>query len=343
MKNQPITGTLLLLLMITSFISCNDSKSAELTPAKEEIKAEETTSSTATNIELDTALYNQRLMSMSNNDTLNLWPVKTAYPLPGAILPFNRVVAYYGNLYSTRMGILGEFPKEVMFQKLQQEVKNWQVAEPDLPVIPALHYIAVTAQQAPGKDGKYRMRMPFHQIDTIMTWAKEIDALVFVDIQIGHSSLGEEVPQLEKYLSQSGVHLGIDPEFAMQEGVAPGKRIGTFDAKDINVAIDYLAELVKKNNLPPKMLIIHRFTQGMVTNYKEIKIVPEVQVVMDMDGWGDKVLKRSTWLRYIYREPVQYAGFKIFYKNDTKKDPNALYQPEELVKFTPKPLYIQYQ
>jgi hypothetical protein len=29
----------------------------------------------------------------------------------------------------------------------------------------------------------------------------------------------------------------------------------------------------------------------MVTNYKKIKTVPEVQVVMDMDGFGSKVLK----------------------------------------------------
>jgi hypothetical protein len=33
--------------------------------------------------------------------------------------------------------------------------------------IPALHYIAVTAQGAPGRDNMYRMRMPFKQIDTV--------------------------------------------------------------------------------------------------------------------------------------------------------------------------------
>ena len=34
----------------------------------------------------------------------NLWPVQTVYPNAGAILPFNRIVAYYGNLYSKKMG-----------------------------------------------------------------------------------------------------------------------------------------------------------------------------------------------------------------------------------------------
>lgn len=292
---------------------------------------------------LDTAEFDRLNQLLANNDTTGLWPVKSPYPLPGAILPFHRIVAFYGNLYSTKMGILGEIPKNEMLAKLKGEVASWQAADSSIPVIPALHYVAVTAQGAPGKGAKHRLRMPNHQIDTIVNWAKEIDALVFVDIQVGHSTLAEEVPALDDYLKMPQVHLGIDPEFSMKTGHVPGKKIGTFSAADINVAIDHLAKLVRENNLPPKILVVHRFTQGMVTNYKEIKNVPEVQVVMDMDGWGNKVLKRSTWLRYIYREPVEYAGFKLFYKNDTKTGADQLYTPEELLKFTPKPIYIQYQ
>ena len=63
---------------------------------------------------------------------------------------------------------------------------------------------------------------------------------------------------------------------------------------------------------------------------------------MDMDGFGSQVLKKSTWQRYIYREPVQFTGFKIFYNNDSKGN-NEIYTPAELLKFTPKPVYIQYQ
>jgi hypothetical protein len=175
-----------------------------------------------------------------------------------------------------------------------------------------------------------------------MNWAKSINALVFLDIQIGHSTVKDEAATLEPYLKLPNVHLGIDPEFSLKNGEIPGKKIGTFTADDINDAIDILAKIVRENNLPPKVLIVHRFTQGMVTNYKKIKKVPEVQIVMDMDGFGSKVLKRSTYLRYIYREPVQFTGFKLFYKNDNKND-WQMYTPEELLKFTPKPIYIQYQ
>jgi hypothetical protein len=33
----------------------------------------------------------------------------------------------------------------------------------------------------------------------------------------------------------------------------------------------------------------------------------------------------------------------LFYKNDIKKAPNVMMTPSELMKLTPKPIYIQYQ
>jgi hypothetical protein len=292
---------------------------------------------------IDTKDYNKRILALSNNDKSGRWPVKKApYPLPGAILPYNRIIAFYGNLYSKRMGILGELPKEEMLKKLKGEVVKWQAADSTVKTIPALHYIAITAQGSPGKAHLHRMRMPFKQIDTIINWAKSINALVFLDIQVGHSSVKEEASTLEAYLKLPNVHLGIDPEFSLKNGEIPGTKIGTFTADDINDAVEILAKIVRENNLPPKVLIVHRFTQGMVTNYKKIKTVPEVQIVMDMDGFGSKVLKRSTYLRYIYKEPVQFTGFKLFYKNDNKNG-WQMYTPDELLKFTPQPIYIQYQ
>jgi hypothetical protein len=240
------------------------------------------------------------------------------------------------------MGILGELPRKEMLTKLQSEVAKWQAADSTVKAIPALHYIAVTAQGVPGKNNMHRLRMPFKQIDTIISWAKPINALVFLDIQVGHSTVKAEVAELEKYLAMPNVHLGIDPEFSMKNGERPGSKIGYFTAADINDAIDLLANIVRKNKLTPKVLVVHRFTQGMIKNYKEIKKVPEVQIVIDMDGFGSKILKKDTYKSYIYREPVQFTGFKLFYKNDNKNN-WKMYSPEELVKFTPKPIYIQYQ
>jgi hypothetical protein len=316
---------------------------------------------------LDTMAYDKKINELANNSApkipqaiaddpppnpkpatpppppIFLWPVQTVYPNPGAILPFNRIVAYYGNLYSTKMGVLGEYPEAEMLQKLEIEVRKWEEADPMTPVIPALHYIAVVAQSSPGDDGKHRFRMPNSEIDKVLAMAARINAIVFLDVQVGFSNVETEIPLLEKYLKMSQVHLAIDPEFSMKGHLRPGKVVGTLDAADINFASDYLANLVRENNLIPKILIIHRYTQKMVTNYKEIKILPEVEIVMNMDGWGIEAKKINTYQQFIYKEPVQFAGFKLFYKNDTLNSGSVIMTPSNLLKLSPRPIYIQYQ
>ena len=298
---------------------------------------------------LDTLAYDKKLDELANNIPTpqpalpSLWPVKTVYPNAGAILPFKRIVAYYGNLYSTKMGVLGQYPEVEMLAKLEGEVKKWENADPSTPVVPALHYIAVVAQAGPGADGKYRARMPGVEIEKVLAIADKINAIVFLDIQVGFSNLQNEVLLLEKYLKLPNVHLGIDAEFSMKGSIRPGKVVGTLDASDINFTADYMAKIVRENNLTPKILVVHRYTQKMITNYKIIKPLPEVQIVMHMDGWGVSTKKKGTYREFIHKEPVQFTGFKLFYKNDVFEPNTVLMAPEELLKLSPKPVYIQYQ
>jgi hypothetical protein len=271
------------------------------------------------------------------------WPVTCPAPLPGSILPYKRIVAYYGNPLSKRMGVLGEYPKDEMLRRLKVEVAKWEKADPSLPVQPALQLIAVVAQGAPGKVGKYRMVMPDKVVNQVYGWAKEAGALLFIDIQTGHENLRTLLPRFEWLLKNPDVHLAIDPEFNLiQSGKVPGKKIGTYDAADVNYASGYLQELVKKYNLPPKVFIVHRFTRKMVTNANEIILRPEVQIIMNMDGWGAPWLKRDSYKAYIVSEPVEYTGFKLFYHNDTKKG-DPLLTCQEVLRLRPEPLYIQYQ
>ncbi|MBK8496096.1 MAG: hypothetical protein IPL50_14590 [Chitinophagaceae bacterium] len=259
------------------------------------------------------------MKQLANGDKSGRWPPKTVYPAAGAVLPFKRVVAYYGNFYSTHMGILGEYPPEQMLEKLRSAVKAWELGDTLTPVVPAIHYIAVTAQKSPGNGNKYRLRMPFTQIDKALALAAQVNGIVFLDIQVGHSTLDEEIPALKKYLQLPQVHLGIDPEFSMKNGRVPGSSIGTLDAADINYAMDYLAALVQEFNLPPKILVVHRFTGGMLTNYKQIKLLKQVQLVINMDGFGYPAKKKTTYSQVIYKEPLQFAGFKLFYKMIPKR------------------------
>jgi hypothetical protein len=268
------------------------------------------------------------------------WPVKGPTPLPGAILPAKRVVAFYGNPLSTRMGILGEFEPDEMLRRLDAEVAAWAAADPSTPVQPALHLIAVVAQAGPGSDGKYRLRMDSSMIERVAGWAKRRDALVFLDLQVGLSTLQVELPRLAGFLTRPNFHLGIDPEFSMKLGGLPGKRVGTFDAEDINYASAFLNDLVTKHNLPPKLLVVHRYTQRGLTNYQNIKLDPRTQIVIHMDGFGSPTLKKGTFLRYVKSEPVEFAGWKQFTK---AKNDNPRTTIAEILKLWPKVLYIQYQ
>lgn len=305
--------------------------------------------------EFDRADYDKRMLALAHVDpaalaatstastTPRLWPVQSVYPNVGAILPFKRVVAYYGNFYSRGMGILGEHSEEQVLSMLASTTAKWTAADPTTPAIPAIHYIATVAQATAGKEGKYILRMPDDQIDHALDMAAKVQGIVFLDVQVALSTLERELPMLETYLKMPQVHLGIDPEFSMKHGERPGTVIGTFDAADVNYAAQYLARLVRENNLPPKILVVHRFTADMLTNYKKIQPLPEVQIVIDMDGFGSKAKKRGTYSRVIIPEPVQFTGIKLFYKNDSRPPADGLLTPEEVLKLTPAPIYIQYQ
>jgi hypothetical protein len=285
------------------------------------------------------------LASMTRGDSVldKLWPVTMPPPLAGAVFPGRRVVAFYGNPLSKKMGVLGEYPKDEMLAKLDQEVARWAKADPSHPIQPALHLIVTVAQGDPGKAGLYRLQMRDSMVNEIYSWAKTKHALLFLDVQVGKSSVQAEIPRLRPFLENPDVHLAIDPEFAMATaGVPPGKKIGTLDARDVNYAVNFLDEIARSKNLPPKILIVHRFTRKMVSNAKDIQPTPHVQVVMDMDGWGPPWLKFDSYHDYIKKEPVQFTGFKLFFHNDTRSGA-AMLTPTEVLRLNPKPLYIQYQ
>jgi hypothetical protein len=87
---------------------------------------------------------------------------------------------------------------------------------------------------------------------------------------------------------------------------------------------------------------VHRFTQNMLQRTSEIRPDPRVQLVINMDGWGQPWLKWDTYATCEEEDPVQYTGFKIFFHNDTKKG-DALLTAREVLALRPRPLYIQYQ
>lgn len=275
--------------------------------------------------------------------SLATWPSVEA--APGALLPANRIIAFYGNPHSKKMGVIGEYPEAEMLAMWDRTVNEWKAADPSTPVIPAIHLVTVVAQGAAGSDGMWRRREDSTMIERTYRWAQSRKGILFLDIQASHSTLPQELPGLLPYLQRPDVHLGVDPEFYMhydKEGARPSSKIGTMMASDVNYVIRTLDKLVTDHHLPPKVLVVHRFTRKMVPDAENIRPTRNVQVVMHMDGWGPPWLKLDSFRDYIVNHPVQYTGFKLFFHNDTKKG-DALLLPSELLRLRPTISYIQYQ
>ena len=259
-------------------------------------------------------------------------------PLPGSVLPGCRIVAYYGNPLSKRMGILGELPVPQMVTRLEAEAHAFERADTTMPVVRALEMITPVAQGSPGSKGLWRTRMADTLIENMAKLAESKGYLLILDVQVGKSTVAAELEPLVPYLKRPYVHLALDPEFSMKGKEPPGKKIGTMDAADVNVAIALLTKLVDENKLPPKLLIVHRFTQSMLTNHEKITRDPRVQVIIDMDGFGPPHLKLDSYKAYVHKRPVQYFGIKLFYKNDKPR-----FSAEDVMQLSPIPQYIQFQ
>ncbi|MEP6691087.1 MAG: hypothetical protein ABJD07_08010 [Gemmatimonadaceae bacterium] len=266
------------------------------------------------------------------------WPSPPA-ALPGSLFPGCRVVAYYGNPRSKRMGIMGEIRPDSMVARLRLATAAFAKADTTMPALPALELIAIVAQASGGKGELYRLRMPDTVIAQVAHLAESNRMLMIMDVQQGRSRVEDEVRSLLPWLAKPYMHLALDPEFAMAGSTKiPGKVIGTMDATEINAVIAMLGALVDSLRLPPKMLIIHRFRRPMLTNASKIALDPRVQVVIDMDGFGPPKIKLDSYASYVRAEPVAFTGYKLFYKND-----KPLMTPAEVLRIRPRPVFVMYQ
>lgn len=273
-------------------------------------------------------------------------PVADSTPVGGAgevqlaqpILPDMRVVAYYGHPFALSMGILGQFNKQQLLEQLQDVKRDYERADPERPVVMAFEVIGSVAQPEAGQDGSYLLWTDSQTIREYVEFAQANSILLIIDIQIGRTSVEEEMAIIEEFLIEPNVHLAIDPEFAMGPDQVPNVDIGGVDADEINFAQEELARMVEEHDLPPKLLIVHRFTDGMVTNSDDIDEVDKVQVVLDFDGFGDPASKEQGYSLYAGEGWVQHAGIKLFYDQD-----QPLMQPEEVVELDPAPDFVMYQ
>ncbi|TLS36840.1 hypothetical protein [Pseudalkalibacillus caeni] len=250
----------------------------------------------------------------------------------------HRLVTFYGHPDSTKMGILGEMQPDALMAKLKEQTQKYSNADPAHPAVPMIELITTVAQRTPGPNGLYYHMTSEEDIEKYVQLAKENNALLMLDVQLGRDNALHQAKLVEKWLKLPFVHLAIDTEFHVDEGQTPGIDLGQVDGAEIQETVEYVSKLVEENNLPDKVVLVHQFTDKAVANKQEIKPTENVEVALNFDGYGPSAVKMSLYRKFVRNDAVQYGGFKIFYQKD-----NPVLTPEEVLKLDPNPAIINYQ
>ncbi len=250
----------------------------------------------------------------------------------------NQIVSYYGNPFAPSMGILGSADLETVGARLELHAALYDELNGPLGVVPALHLVYAVAQYQPTSNGLYLQYVPEADVQRYISYTREHDMLLFIDLQIGRSSVAAEVEKVLPYLRYSNVHLALDPEFAVSAPEIPGADLGSLSATDIDDAQEALEQLVEAEGLPPKLLIVHQFTDSMVQSADTIEHYPNVELIFDMDGYGPAAVKRAEYQDIASRPYATRAGIKLFFDHDPD-----LMSEADVLQLQPTPVLIIYQ
>jgi len=239
------------------------------------------------------------------------------------ILPsdYNMIVALYGRPHSKALGTLGKQPLAQTIKMAKAKAKLYEKALGNgKHVTPGFDLIYEMATASPGRNGKYVLTLNQKVLLEYITEAQKNGIVVFIDVQLGKKSPAQAVKPLLKYLKYSNVHIAVDPEFSVDNlKVRPGKKIGSITGQQINEVQHMMRNYIKANGIKDdKILLIHMFTEHMVTNKKAISYTDRVHLAMHLDGHGSPSLKIKTYnaLYTDARAGLVTGGFKVFYKQD---------------------------
>jgi hypothetical protein len=267
---------------------------------------------------------------------------RPAYTFPGGgtkLFPGYRLVALYGSPNSSRLGVLGERPVEQSLQLAKDIAAQYQPFTKER-VLPTFEIITTIASADPTENGDYSREL---SQDTIRPWveaAKDAGVYVVLDLQPGRTDFLSQAKLYEELLKYPNVGLALDPEWRLKPDQMHLKQIGSVDAAEVNATAQWLAELVKREDLPQKLFLLHQFRLSMIANRAALDAShPELGYVIQMDGNGAQSTKNDTWLNVIADPPanVQF-GWKNFYDED-----RPVLSPEQTMLVQPQPWYVSYQ
>jgi len=261
-----------------------------------------------------------------------------APPPPKSLFDTSQIVSYYGRPGAS-IWVWGEGTDAQAIARLKKQAAAYQAVNSEKTVVPALHLVYEVAQQFTADDGLYLVRTDEAEMQRLIQLTADQGMLLFLDLQIGRSSLEAEVQNVLPYLKYPNVHLAIDPEFVTPPGQRPGLDIGTLDCLAINAQLDIIEQVTEQAQIPNKIVIVHQFQDDMLTHKDQLRFdEPRVDTVLLMDGFGAQSGKLSKYDSLIKQAGVKYAGIKLFYKYDTN-----LFTEQQVEDLDPRPDIIMYQ
>jgi hypothetical protein len=259
-------------------------------------------------------------------------------PVPPSLFENSQIVTFYGTPLAPGMGVLGTFPPDEMAQRLKGQAQIYDDLNGDRGVIGAMDLIYGVVQSEPTNNGLYVSYLDDARVEEYIRLADQYDLQLILDLQIGRSTVADEIKKVERFLLNPRVHVAIDPEYAVGPNGYPIHTPGVISGHDINGAQLYLSELAAANNLRPKMLVIHQFRDGTIIEGEVTAELPNVDLVLNMDAFGPYADKVNKYKHYASRPYAHHRSFNIFLKQD-----EPVGSEQDVLALDPMPDMVMYQ
>jgi hypothetical protein len=261
-------------------------------------------------------------------------------PLPwGGLLPLegNRIVALYGTPGVAALGALGQQDLDATIARVRAAAEPY--ASDGLRVVPGFDVIATVASRSAEPQGDYSRRIPIATLRPLVDRARQEGMIVLLDLQPGRTDFLTQAKEYEELLREPHVSLALDPEWRLGPDEVHLRRIGSVGAAEVQTVVDWLAELVRTERLPQKVLMLHQFTLPMLEDRDTIVIPPELIGVIHVDGQGELAKKEGTY-RFMTQDRAEHWawGWKQFLRID-----RPLMDPARVIDRDPVPVVVTYQ
>ncbi|KFU80236.1 hypothetical protein SAMN04489729_7932 [Amycolatopsis lurida] len=270
-----------------------------------------------------------------------LAPAVEAVPAPPPADPLaqNLLVGFCGAPGSKALGrMTGDL--DAASRALRQQIGTFPAIRPITPVV---ELIATTVHRSPGADGMYRSRCGDETVRAYLAAARALNGLLLLDIQPGRADFLPEVRAYEHWLKEPDVGVALDPEWAVEPGVVPGRKFGRTTGAELDEVARYLGGLAQEHRLPAKVMVYHQVAAKVVRDEQLLVAHPGVSPVKVVDGIGSAAAKKATWRTLMPTKPAHVrAGFKLFFEEDTRNGA-PLMNPAEVLALTPTPSYVLYE